>query len=84
MLQPFVAYSLWHEFSGNTLTTFVPTGAAGDVTVSSSRIGTFSQVSVGIAGQLANSHFLGFVRGDARFGSSINGWAATAGLRYQF
>ena len=47
-------------------------------------MGTYGQYSLGLAGQVANSGWLGFVRGDYRKGSDIEGWTANAGLRYQF
>jgi opacity protein-like surface antigen len=98
--QPFFSASVFHEFAGNVTTNFVsaPNGAfivglpgtAGAVpqtfnqTTSTSRIGTYGQYSLGVAGQLVNTGFLGFVRVDYRDGSNINGWTGNAGIRYQF
>jgi opacity protein-like surface antigen len=37
-----------------------------------------------LAGQVANTGWLGFVRVDYRNGNNIDGWTGNAGLRYQF
>jgi outer membrane autotransporter protein len=81
-VQPFVTGSVWREFEGNTMTTFQAAG--GNVPISVSRIGTFEQVGLGVAGQVLNTGLLGFVRGDYRFGENIHGYALNAGMRYQF
>jgi opacity protein-like surface antigen len=54
------------------------------VTTSTTRVGTFGQFSAGLAGQLTDSSWVGFVRGDYRIGQNIEGWTANAGLRYNF
>jgi opacity protein-like surface antigen len=51
---------------------------------STSRVGTYGQFSAGIAGQVLNTGWVGFVRGDYRTGDNIEGWTANAGLRYNF
>ena len=51
---------------------------------STSRIGTYGQYSLGLAGVINNTGWLGFVRVDYRNGSDINGWAGNVGIRYQF
>ena len=51
---------------------------------STSRVGTYGQYSLGIAGQIVNTGWLGFARVDYRNGDNIDGWAGTAGIRYQF
>jgi opacity protein-like surface antigen len=53
-------------------------------TTSTSRVGTYGQYSLGIAGQIVNTGWLGFVRVDYRNGDNINGWTGNAGVRYQF
>jgi len=52
--------------------------------MNTSRVGTFGQFSAGLAGQLTNTSWVGFVRGDYRIGQNIEGWTANAGLRYNF
>jgi opacity protein-like surface antigen len=51
---------------------------------STSRIGTYGQYSVGLAGQINNTGWLGFVRVDYRNGSNLEGWTGNGGIRYQF
>ena len=51
---------------------------------STSRIGTYGQYSIGLAGAVNNTGWLGFVRVDYRNGNNIEGWVGNAGLRYQF
>jgi opacity protein-like surface antigen len=51
---------------------------------STSRVGTYGQFSLGIAGQVVNTGWLGFVRVDYKRGDNIEGWTGNAGIRYQF
>lgn len=51
---------------------------------STSRVGTYGQYSLGVAGQVVNTGWLGFARVDYRNGETIESWAGTAGVRYQF
>jgi len=82
VVQPFGTASVWREFAGNSTTNFVTPGATALLEVD--RIGTFGQVGLGVSGQFVRSGALGFIRGDYRFGDHISGYAAVAGLRYQF
>jgi len=96
-LQPFAAVSVWHDFAGNinanwsstpgllTCDPCVPR-STGLLTASYSgtNIGTFGQYSVGVAGTLPKTGWVGFVRGDYRNGPNLTGWDATGGLRYEF
>jgi outer membrane autotransporter protein len=90
-LQPFAAASVWHEFAGNTTmsATFIPTfgsttGAPGTLNLSSTRIGTFGQYSVGMAALVPNTGWLGYARVDFRKGENIEALSVNGGLRYQF
>jgi len=96
-LQPFVSASVFHEFAGDVQSTFqtcpgcvfLNVGAASfpasiNVQTDTSRIGTYGQFSAGVAGQVLNTGWVGFVRGDYRTGDNIEGWTANAGLRYNF
>ncbi len=98
-LQPFVSASLFHEFAGNINSSFATCancnffGVAGNPPffpasfssqTATSRVGTYGQYSAGVAGQVLNTGWLGFVRVDYRNGSNIEGWAGTGGIRYQF
>ena len=54
------------------------------VTLQTSRPLSFGQVSVGSSFAIIDTGWLGYVRGDYRSGSDINGFAFSGGLRYQF
>ncbi len=54
------------------------------IRINTSRIGTYGQISGGIAAQLGNTGWLSYVRGDYRFGDHVDGWGISGGLRYQF
>jgi hypothetical protein len=87
VLQPFVVGTVWHEFAGDSTGRYVNDFAATTaavVPVAVDRVGTFGQVGVGISGQLIDTGFLGFVRGDVRFGEKINGFGVVGGARYTF
>jgi opacity protein-like surface antigen len=97
--QPFGSVSVFHEFAGPVTSSFVsinavqtnnpplPPGtfpATFTQTTSTTRVGTYGQYSLGLAAQVANTGWLGFVRVDYRNGDNINGWTGNGGIRYQF
>lgn len=96
IFQPFATASVFHEFAGTVNSSFStfpnslffnpPVGppASFTQTSSTSRVGTYGQYSLGVAGQLANTGWLGYVRVDYRNGDNIDGWTGNAGIRYQF
>ncbi len=47
-------------------------------------MGTYYQLSAGLAAQVINTGWVSFVRGDYRFGDNIEGWTGNAGVRYNF
>jgi hypothetical protein len=90
---PFGSASVFREFAPSVNSTFQTcthcafissSDAPLQVTTSTTRVGTFGQFSAGLAGQAANTGWVGFVRGDYRIGQNIEGWTANAGLRYNF
>jgi opacity protein-like surface antigen len=92
-LQPFVSASVFHEFANDVTSRYVTCPSCvfvGDVPVTatfdttSTRVGTWGQFSLGVAGQVLNTGWVGFVRGDYRVGDNIEGWTANGGLRYNF
>lgn len=91
-LQPFVTGSVFHEFAGDVTTRFAVGpdfssalfGGPLTGTLVTNRVGTYGQVSGGVAGQVLNTGWVGYVRGDYRFGENIEGWTLNTGLRYQF
>jgi opacity protein-like surface antigen len=89
---PFATLSVYHEFQGAISSAFdgalvtqalgIPGQPSGNI--SSSNIGTYGQVGVGISGQVANTGFLGYIRADYRDGDNIHGYSVNGGIRYQF
>ena len=90
--QPFASASVFHEFAGDVSTTSSSLNASingtDPITLTSTntttRVGTYGQYSLGLAAQVANTGWLGFVRVDYRNGDNIEGWTGNAGVRYQF
>lgn len=84
--QPFATASVFHEFAGNVRTnmTTLDLGLPIEGTSSTSREGTVGHLGLGIAGVVLNTGWLGYVRGDYRFGDSVESVSVNAGLRYQF
>ena len=91
--QPFASASVFHEFAGDVTGNglapgFVVGGINSPINIvsqtSTSRVGTYGQYSIGVAGQVINTGWLGYVRADYKDGQNINGWGGSAGIRYQF
>jgi opacity protein-like surface antigen len=95
-LQPFAAASIWHEFEGGFTATYsscpncifqgAGPGTASNLTatMTGQGVGTYGQYSVGVAGQLKGTGWLGFARVDYRDGEHLQGLSGTGGIRYQF
>jgi hypothetical protein len=60
------------------------TNPCGPLNIDTSRIGTYGQFGLGVAAQVLDTNWLGYVRADYRTGENIQGWDVTGGLRYQF
>lgn len=96
VLQPFVTASVFNEFADRVSTTIntnldplfgFPAGSTGldsTTAIQSSRIGTYGQFAAGVAGQIVDTGWLGYVRGDYRIGDRVEGFGISGGLRYQF
>ena len=90
--QPFASASVFHEFAGDVTSnytslngpSFSPLPFTFNQRTTTSRVGTYGQYSLGLAGQIVNTGWLGFVRVDYRNGEHIDGWTGNAGIRYQF
>jgi opacity protein-like surface antigen len=89
--QPFASASVFHEFAGDVRSNYTSlNGLVGGApftfnqATTTSRVGTYGQYSLGLAGQIVNTGWLGFVRVDYRNGEHIDGWTGNAGIRYQF
>ena len=91
ILSPFVTMSVFHEFGdpvtanyqSNFAAVFAPAfEESGRITTST--LGTWGQVALGVAGQMPGSGWVWYARGDYRFGENVEGWSANAGLRYHY
>jgi len=82
--QPFVAASVWNEFSKRSTSTFVCTGCTFSLNTDTTRIGTFGQFGIGTSASLLNTGWLGYVRADYKTVDNIRGWDLNGGIRYQF
>jgi outer membrane autotransporter protein len=90
--QPFVTLSVYHEFQGAISSSFDGlavtqfTGVPGlpSGLISTSNIGTYGQIGVGVSGQIVNTGWLGYVRADYRDGDNLHGYSVNGGIRYQF
>src|SRR6516164_6557686 len=54
------------------------------VPITEAQVGTFAQFGVGTAINVRNTGLIGFIRGDVRTGSKVEGASLTGGLRYTF
>jgi hypothetical protein len=81
-LQPFGTLSVWRELGGQSSATFANGGVSDPLSLS--RVGTFYQAGLGLSAQLLNTGFIGFARGDLRWGDNLNGASIVGGLRYSF
>lgn len=79
---PFVTASVFHEFAGNVRTDVDQAGIP-LATSTTSRVGTYGHLGLGIAGLVLNTGWLGYARVDYRAGDNVEGISVNAGLRYQ-
>ncbi len=47
-------------------------------------VGTYGTYSLGVAGQIKNTGWLGYLRVDYTNGNNLEGWTGSGGIRYQF
>ncbi|MGQ3299399.1 beta strand repeat-containing protein, partial [Reyranella sp.] len=85
-LGPFLQASVWNEFAApvQATATINTGGSAYTFQTLADRVGTFGQVAAGLNFKLTEQDFLGFVRGDYRFGGQFSGASFNIGLRKQF
>ena len=82
---PYVLGLVENEFEKSSKATLSYGPADVDVyAMSTDRVGTFYQTSLGIAFQSQTSGLVGFARGDWQIGHNINGGGVVGGLRYTF
>jgi opacity protein-like surface antigen len=91
--QPFVTASVYHDFAGAAKAAYSESNnpafealsfplIQGNLTANN--LGTYGQFALGIAGQVAGTGWLGYLRADYRTGDRIEGYSLNGGLRYQF
>src|SRR5262249_23000564 len=79
--QPVATAAVWREFAGNVTTTVNGSPIANGIAVNpdfiesatTSRVGTYGQFGLGLAGQIVNTGWLGYARVDFREGQNIDG-----------
>jgi len=99
ILQPFASVNVYHDFSGDWSANYsscpncigiVVSGQGiaipGQVTASinGTGVGTYGTYSLGVAGQIKNTGWLGYLRVDYTNGNNLEGWTGSGGIRYQF
>jgi hypothetical protein len=91
VLQPFASLGVFHEFQRGVTSSLTSDYAAVGLpsqtyssTISTTSIGTYGQFGLGLAAQIADTGWIGYLRGDYRKGDNIEGWTVNGGLRYQF
>lgn len=89
ILQPFGTASFFREFQGNPTATAnsissVPGVPAATGSLATTGIGNYGQFGLGVAGQIKDTGWLGYIRADYRTGDNIQGWSLNGGVRYQF
>lgn len=89
--QPFATASVYHEFEGGATASFngdafaaIVPGVNMNGNLRMSSIGTYGQFGLGVAGQMLNTGWLGYLRADYRTGQNIDGYSVNGGIRYQF
>ena len=96
ILQPFASVNVYHDFSGDWsanyssclpslyfLTTLAfPTQLT--ASINGTGVGTYGTYSLGVAGQIKNTGWLGYLRVDYTNGNNLEGWTGSGGIRYQF
>jgi opacity protein-like surface antigen len=91
--QPFASASVFNDFRGGATSrltsnfsalgaAFAPLPALSS-TVATSGLGTYGQFGLGVMTTLANTAWMGYLRGDYRTGNNVEGWSINGGLRYQ-
>ena len=97
ILQPFASVNVYHDFSGDWSANYSScpqcifvvrrwTGFPAQLTASinGTGVGTYGTYSLGVAGQIKNTGWLGYLRVDYTNGSNLEGWTGSGGIRYQF
>jgi outer membrane autotransporter protein len=94
ILQPFASVNVYHDFNGDWSANYascpgcLTSTALGNsqliASINGSGVGTYGTYSLGVAGQIKNTGWLGYLRVDYTNGNNLEGWTGTGGIRYQF
>ena len=93
ILQPFASVNVYHDFSGDWSANYTSCpqcffvgGAPAQLnaSINGTGVGTYGTYSLGVAGQVKNTGWLGYLRVDYTNGNNLEGWTGSGGIRYQF
>jgi opacity protein-like surface antigen len=98
ILQPFASVNVYHDFSGDWSANYsscpgclfffpnpnVRFPAQLTASINGTGVGTYGTYSLGVAGQIKNTGWLGYLRVDYTNGNNLEGWTGSGGIRYQF
>jgi outer membrane autotransporter protein len=93
IVQPFASVNVYHDFNGDWSANYASCpGCLANIfgnsqllaSINGSSVGTYGIYSLGVAGQIKNTGWLGYLRVDYTNGSNLEGWTGTGGIRYQF
>ena len=93
ILQPFASVNVLRDFNGSWSANYTSCtqcfffgGNPAQLTASmnGSGVGTYGVYSLGVAGQIKNTGWLGYLRVDYTNGPNLEGWTGSGGIRYQF
>jgi opacity protein-like surface antigen len=93
VLQPFAAANFWRDFRGDWSANYAActncifqgvTPSQLTASMSGSGIGSYGMYSLGLAGQIKDTGWLGYARLDFKSGANVQGWTGSGGIRYMF
>src|SRR5262245_27720771 len=93
ILQPFASVNVYHDFDGDWSANYASCPRCLIINTNDEKltalirgtgVGTYGTYSLGVAGQIKNTGWLGYLRVDYTNGNNIEGWAGSGGIRYQF
>ena len=93
ILQPFASVNVFHDFNGDWSANYIscpqcifrgPFSTPVTASINGTGVGTYGTYSLGVAGQIKNTGWLGYLRVDYTNGNNLEGWTGSGGIRYQF
>ena len=91
--QPFASVNVLRDFNGGWSANYTSCPqcifvgafqAPLTASMNGSGVGTYGTYSLGVAGQIKNTGWLGYLRVDYTNGANLEGWTGSGGIRYQF